>query len=128
MFDQKAYVNEFIKSHYRTVKVRVKKDDRLVLAKFSQVPNLNQYILDLVSKDIQKNRSYPFIDNSILIEFDLSKTMTDLVNEAELADFLGDYGLYMNLADAIDSQGKKETTHHIIRESQWKALTKRYHL
>lgn len=36
--------------------------------------------------------------------------MTDLVNKAEEADILDDYGLYMNLAYAIDSQGKKK--HH----------------
>lgn len=56
----------------------------------------------------------------------MSKTMQDLIDQAEVADILDDYGLYMNLADAIDSQGKKETTHHIIRESEWKKLTMRY--
>ena len=49
-----------------------------------------------------------------------------LVDEAEQADILEDYGLYMNIADAIDSQGKKEVTHHQLRESEWKKLTKRY--
>lgn len=44
--------------------------------------------------------------------------MKKLVDEAEKADILQDYGLYMNIADAIDSQGKKETTHHRLRESE----------
>ena len=34
--------------------------------------------------------------------------MQDLVVKAEKADILEDYGLYMNVADAIDSQAKKE--------------------
>ena len=52
--------------------------------------------------------------------------MKSLVDEAEKAYILDDYGLYMNIAAAIDSQGKKETTHHQLRESEWKKLTKRY--
>ena len=52
--------------------------------------------------------------------------MEDLVNKAEEADLLEDYGLYMNLAEAIDSQGKKEVNNHIITETEWKRLTSRY--
>lgn len=62
----------------------------------------------------------------VRIDFSLSKTMQDLVDEAEKADILNDYGLHMNIANAIDSQGKKETTHHIFKESEWKKLTRRY--
>ena len=58
----------------------------------------------------------------------LRKTMKDLIDKAEYADMIDDYGLYMNLADAIDSQGKKETNKHIITESQWKKLVRRYAL
>ena len=32
----------------------------------------------------------------------------------------------MNIAAAIDSQGKKETTYHQLRENEWKKLTRRY--
>ena len=52
--------------------------------------------------------------------------MSDLVKKAEDADILNDYGLYMNIADAIDSEGKKEATHHIISETEWRKLVKRY--
>lgn len=52
--------------------------------------------------------------------------MADLVKKAEDADLLEDYGLYMNLADAIDSQGKKEATHHLITEKEWRKLVSRY--
>lgn len=54
--------------------------------------------------------------------------MQHLVNKAEEADQLNDIGLYMNLVDAIDSQAKKETTHHQLSESRWKLLVSRYHL
>lgn len=52
--------------------------------------------------------------------------MADLVNKAEEADILDDYGLYMNLADAIDPQGKKEASQHIITETEWEKLTRMY--
>ena len=128
MFDQKSYVNGFIKDHYKTFKVRVKNEDAITLAMLSKVPNFNQYVLGLIAEDIQRKRGYPFIDNGVVIDFELSKTMKDLVDEAEKADILGDYGLYMNLADAIDSQGKKEASKHLLSESQWRKLTRRYHV
>ena len=126
MFNQQSYINEFIKDHYKTYKIRVKADDEVVLSALAGIDNFNQYVLSLIREDIQRKRSYPFIDPTIEIDFELSKTMAELVDEAEKADILGDYGMYMNLADAIDSQAKKETAHHEMRESQWKALTRRY--
>lgn len=126
MFNQQKYINDFIKDNYKTLKVRIRKDDKLLITKLLEVDNINKYISSLILDDIYRNRVYHFINNDIDIDFKLSKTMQDLVGEAEKADILNDYGLYMNIADAIDSQGKKETSHHIIRESQWKKLTKRY--
>ena len=126
MFNQQEYINEFIKETYKTLKIRIRKDDALLINKLSKVDNINKYISSLILDDIYRNRTYNFINNDVEIDFELSKTMQSLVDEAEKADILEDYGLYMNIADAIDSQGKKETTHHIIRESEWKKLTKRY--
>ena len=126
MFDQQEYINSFIKDNYKIIKVRIRKDDRLLLSKLSEVDNVNKYISSLILDDIYRNRVYRFINNDVEIDFELSKTMQYLVDEAEKADILNDYGLYMNVADAIDSQGKKETSQHIIRESSWKKLTRRY--
>ena len=128
MFNQQEYINAYIKESYKTIKVRIRNDDLLLLRKINEVKNINKYITSLILEDIYRNHTYRFIDNSVEIDFPLSKTMQSLVDEAEKADLLDDYGLYMNLADAIDSQGKKETTHHVLRESQWKTLTRRYHL
>lgn len=126
MFNQQKYINEFVKNNYKDIKVRIRKDDRLLMHKLSEVDNVNKYISNLILEDIYRNRKYNFINSDVEIDFEVSKTMQDLIDQAEVADILNDYGLYMNLADAIDSQGKKETTHHIIRESEWKKLTMRY--
>ena len=128
MFNQQKYINDFIKDNYKTLKIRIRKDDKLLIAKLLEVDNINKYISSLILEDIYRNRVYHFIDNDIGIDFELSKTMQDLVDEAEKADILNDYGLYMNVADAIDSQGKKETSHHIINEGQWRKLVERYRL
>lgn len=126
MFNQQEYINDFIKDHYKTLKIRIRKDDQILMNKISSVDNINQYIISLINEDIYRNHKYNFINNEVKIDFELSKTMQHLINKAEKADVLNDYGLYMNIAYAIDSQAKKETSHHIIRESEWKQLTKRY--
>lgn len=126
MFDQQEYINNFIKNNYKSLKIRIRKDDKLLMHQLSKVDNINKYISSLIMDDIYRNRSYNYINNDVEIDFALSKTMQSLVDEAEKADILEDYGLYMNVADAIDSQGKKETTHHQLRESDWKKLTRRY--
>ena len=126
MFDQQKYINSFIKDNYRTIKLRIRNDDKLLINKINNVGNINKYILNLIKKDIIENRVYNYINNEIEIDFEFSITMEDLINKAEEADILDDYGLYMNLADAIDSQGKKEASQHIITETEWRILTRRY--
>ena len=100
--------------------------DPNVKSKIKNVENINRYIYDLIIKDIYQNRVYHYIDNNVTIDFELSKTMKDLVDKAEYADMIDDYGLYMNLADAIDAQGKKETNNRTITETEWKRLVRRY--
>ena len=126
MFDQQKYINSYLKDNYKTIKIRIRKDDSILIDKINSVDNINKYILDLIRKDINENRKYNYINNSIKINFELTRTMADLVKKAEEADLNDDYGLYMNLADAIDSQGKKEATHHIISDTQWMTLVRRY--
>ncbi len=126
MFNQQEYINSYLKDNYKTIKVRVRNDDKVLINKLNNCDNINKYILELIKKDIYENRKYNYINNEIEIDFELSKTMSDLVNKAEEADILDDYGLYMNLCDAIDSEGKKEATHHIITETEWRKLVRRY--
>ncbi len=126
MFDQRKYINSFIKDNYRTLKIRIRKDDELLMSKLDSVDNINKYITSLIMDDIYNNRTYHFINDDVKIDFELSKTMQDLVDEAEKADLLNRYGIYMNYADAIDTQAKKETTQHQMSEGQWKKLAQRY--
>lgn len=128
MFNQQEYINSFIRDNYKTIKLRIRNDNKLIMNKLSKVDNINRYLTNLILNDIYANRSYNYINNDVKIDFELSNTMKDLVDKAEEADFLGDYGLYMNLADAIDSQGKKETSNHLISETEWKKLVRRYTL
>ncbi len=128
MFNQQEYINNFIKNTYKTVKLRIRNDDKIIINKINSVDNINQYLIGLITKDIYENRKYNYINNDIKIDFELSHTMQDLVDEAEKADILEDYGLYMNLADAIDSQAKKEVNRHLITETEWRKLVRRYEL
>lgn len=126
MFNQQKYINKYIKNTYKTIKLRIRKDDRLLIEKLESVDNINQFLIDLILKDIKQNKVYNFINNEIIIEFELSNKMKKLIEEAEEADLLKDYGLYMNLAYAIDALGKKEVSKHTLRESEWNKLTRRY--
>lgn len=126
MFNQQEYINDFIKDTYKTLKIRIRKDDRVLMNKIASVDNINKYIISLIYADVYKNRIYHFINKDIQINFEVSKTMQNLIDHAEKADILNDYGLYMNIADAIDSQAKKEVNQHKIRESEWKQLSRRY--
>lgn len=128
MFNQQKYVNEYIKEKYKTIKFRVRYEDKEVIEKLNEVDSINKYLLDLVKKDIRENRKYNYINNEIKITFECTHTMQDLIDKAEEADRLEDYGLYMNMAMAIDSQAKKEVGYHILTEGQWNKLLQRYEL
>jgi len=128
MFNQQEYINDYIKNNYKTIKLRIRKDNRLLNETLNNTKNINQYIISLIKKDIYANRTHNFINDDIKIDFELSKTMQDLVDKAEEADLLNDYGLYMNLADAIDSQAKNEVNRHLITELEWNKLLTRYQL
>ncbi len=128
MFDQQQYVNKYLKENYKTVKLRIRKDNKIVIHKLETTENLNKYLLNLILKDINNNRIYNFINNEIEINFPTTKKMKNLIDSAEEADYLNDYGTYMNVAYAIDAQAKKEVSHHILKENQWNKLIKRYYL
>ena len=85
-------------------------------------------IQEKTSNDITDNRKYNYINKDIVIDFELSNTMKDLVDQAEKADLLEDYGLYMNLADAIDVRAKNEVSRNLMTEREWNLLIMRYEL
>lgn len=116
IFDQQNYINNYIKNSYESINVRLRKDNALLINKIESVDNVNQYVIDLILKNIYENRVYNFINNDILIDFDLSPKIEKLIKETEEADLLNDYGLYMNLAYAIDAEAKKEVSHYELKE------------
>ena len=129
MFNKQKYINEYNKNNYRSYKFRVKKDEDTVIENFARKRSINDYLYYLVWNDIANHAEHNFIYDLIKIDLlSYSKTMRNLIVRAEKADLKDDYGLYMNLADAIDSQAKKETTHNQMRESEWNNLVRRYRL
>jgi len=128
MFNKREYINSYIKENYKTIKIRIKNDDIKVLNKLSEIDNINKYILDLINKDIMLNKKYNFINDNVIIDFEVSEIMKNLIKNAEEADLNNDYGRYMNYAYAIDTRAKRETGYHLIRESQWNKLVERYQL
>ena len=81
MFNQQNYINNYIKDSYKSIKVRLRKDNALLINKIESVDNVNQYIIDLILKDIYENRIYNFINNDILIDFDLSPKIENLLKK-----------------------------------------------
>ena len=60
IFDQQNYINNYFKNN-KSIKVRLRKDNALLINKIESVDNVNQYVLDLILKDIYENRVYNFI-------------------------------------------------------------------
>ena len=52
MFDQQNYINNYIKNSYESIKVRLRKDNVLLINKIESVDNVNQYVIDLILKNI----------------------------------------------------------------------------
>lgn len=126
MFQKQEYINKYIKENYRTIKFRIRKDDKMIEKKLEKVGNINHYIYDLIIKDIYDNPDFNFINSNISINFELSDPMKKLIKEAEEADLADDYGLYMNIAYAIDTRAKNENAKHVLTEGQWNKLVQRY--
>ena len=83
MFNQQEYINDYIKNTYRTIKLRIRNDDKLLINKIESVDNINQYLINLITKDIYENRKYNYINDDVKIDFELSIAMQDLVDRAE---------------------------------------------
>lgn len=79
MFNQRKYINSYIKDNYHSIKLRIRNDDIIINNIINNVDNINKYILELIRKDVLENRTYNYISNEIEIDFELSITMTDLI-------------------------------------------------
>ena len=64
MFDKQKYINSFIKNNYRTIKLRIRNDDKILINKTNNVDNINKYILDLIKNvDLSKFFGHFFIES-----------------------------------------------------------------
>ena len=52
MFNQQNYINNYIKNSYKSINVRLRKDNALLINKIESVDNVNQYVIDLILKNI----------------------------------------------------------------------------
>ena len=52
-FDQRKYIGNYNRSHYKMFPFRVRKDDEEIIARLSSVPNLNKYIYSLIENDVR---------------------------------------------------------------------------
>lgn len=52
-FNQTAYINNYKRTHYRSFKIEVNKNETEVLNKLTSVPNKTAYIIGLIKKDIE---------------------------------------------------------------------------
>lgn len=73
MFNKKDYINEYVRNNYKTIKLRIRKNNKLVLNKIESLSNINKYLTDLIMKDIREHHVYNFINNETNIDFELSK-------------------------------------------------------
>lgn len=122
----REYINKYIKENYKTFKFRVRKENQDVINRLCDADNMTQYLIRLVKEDMKRSQKYNYIDDSIKINFKLPKNIQNLVVDAEKADLEDDYGLYMNLASAIDTNAKNATAKKQLNNFQWELLVRRF--
>ena len=42
MFNQQNYVNKYIKENYKTIKLRIRNDDKAIIKKINEIENINR--------------------------------------------------------------------------------------
>lgn len=52
-FDQNRYIAKFKKENYKRIEILIKKDDEELIEHLSKQANRNQYIIELIRKDIK---------------------------------------------------------------------------
>ena len=55
-FDQIDYIKEFNKKNYRKYEIRIRKERNDLINWLDQKPSKNTYIIDLIEKDMNRNK------------------------------------------------------------------------
>lgn len=71
---------------------------------------------------------FHWIQNDVVINFEVPQILKNLFLDAEKADKENDYALYLNLADTIDVVSKNSYAEGLISEEQWSTITRRYEI
>ena len=74
MFDQQKYINSYIKDNYRTIKVRIRNDDKLLINKINSVDNINEYCIDKIQQINKTLPSYQRISKIMVRDSDFERT------------------------------------------------------
>lgn len=126
-FSQKEYVNKYNRDKYKSFLFRVRKDNKGIVEKLGTVDSINQYLTDLIIKDIGtdiltieeiKSRTKPIFDKHNIKEVYLfgsysrgeatRKSDVDLYFESgDIESLLDHSGIQIELEEAL---GKKVDT------------------
>lgn len=75
---------------------------------------------------VMKNqKKYNWIDESIVIDFDMPLIMKNLILDMEKLDEKEDYG-YLNYCEALDDLAKEAYVQGWLTKAQWNMLVRKY--
>lgn len=75
---------------------------------------------------VMKNqKKYNWIDESIVIDFDMPLIMKNLILDMEKLDEKEDYG-YFNYCEALDDLAKEAYVQGWLTKAQWNMLVRKY--
>lgn len=73
-----------------------------------------------------EQKVYHDVNDDYKIDFHVPGFLKELMDKAEDADMNGQMGLYLALADAIDTQAKNCYVEGILTKYQWEYIVARY--
>lgn len=74
---------------------------------------------------MKNQRKYNWIDESIVIDFDMPLIMKNLILDMEKLDEEEDYG-YLNYCEALDDLAKEAYVQGWLTKAQWDMLVRKY--
>lgn len=71
------------------------------------------------------NNDFHWINNDIILDFPIPKTIKNLMDEAEKFDLMYNIG-YFNYAEAITDTCKLAYAEHLLTKNQWELIERKY--
>lgn len=108
------------------------KENRLAIWGFHSIMQIAARMAPVFGKpscaegdDMAEKKRYNWIDESIIIDFDIPKIMTNLILDMEQLDEEENYG-YLNYCDALDDMAKEFYVQGKLTKAQWDTLVRKY--